>query len=192
MLRFEERRRNKRLYSRNELLRAEPRLGARRPLYTGTQPKARQARQARQERQARQDQNGNKNRNQHSPLLARNTPRDPLHPRCTTNKNGSPARDNHGQRQEMTGINRQRQATASNDRQRQATASNDRQPGTTTDNALPVHLLPAFRRGGPVPDVPQHGNVRQLLQVLDAVGFQGDVPVPDFYSGQAGDGGLAG
>ena len=69
---------------------------------------------------------------------------------------------------------------------------NDRQQGTTTDNALPVRLLPAFRRGGPVPDVPQHGNVRHLLQVLDAVGFQGVVPVPDFDSGQAGDGGLAG
>ena len=112
----------------------------------------------------------------------------------------------------MTGNNRQRQATASNDKQRQATTgngkqrqamtgnsrqrptsvSNDRQQGSTTDNALPVRLLPAFRRGGPVPDVPQHGNVRQLLQVLDAVGFQGDVPVPDFHSGQAGDGGLAG
>ena len=96
---------------------------------------------------------------------------------------------NDKQRQATTGNGRQRQATTGNNRQRQTTASNDRQQGTTTDNALPVRLLPAFR---PVPDVPQHGNVRQLLQVLDAVGFQGDVPVPDLYSGQAGDGGLAG
>ena len=54
------------------------------------------ARQARQAGQERPDQNGNQKRNPHSPLLARNTPRDPLHPRCTTNKNGRPARDNYG------------------------------------------------------------------------------------------------
>ena len=120
--------------------------------------------------------------------------------------------DNNKQQQATTGNGKQRQATTSNDRQRQATTgngkqrqamtgngrqwptsvSNDREQGTTTDTALPVPLLPAFRHGGPVPDVPQHGNVRQLLQVLDAVGFQGDVPVPDFYSGQAGNGGLTG
>ena len=97
-----------------------------------------------------------------------------------------------GQPRATTSNDRQRQATTGNGKQRQAMASNDRQQGTTTDNALPVRLLPAFRRSGLVPDVPQHGDVRQLLQVLDAVGFQGNVPVPDFYSGQAGDGGLAG
>ena len=93
---------------------------------------------------------------------------------------------NSKHRQAMTGNDRQRQATASNDRQRPTSVSKDRQQGTTTDNALPVCLLPALHRGCSVPDIPQYGNVRQLLQVLDTVGFQGDVPVPISIVGKRG------
>ena len=94
-----------------------------------TQPKARtKAKQARQSKakQSKASKTKAETRTEHSPLPARSTFRDFLHLRCTTDKNGNPARDNCGKRH----------TTAENKEQRQTARNNDRQQGTTTDNAL--------------------------------------------------------
>ena len=119
-LRFERRRRKQRLNSRNELLRADLRLGGRQSLCTRShatesknQTKASKAKQSK----AKQDQSGNKNRTSTSRCQPAASSQDSLHPWCTTGRNETP-----------------QGTTEANDEQLGTTANNKEQWRTTRNN----------------------------------------------------------